>query len=56
MRGTKAKKIRREIYGDFAFHAPRRYGRSEKGTIVLWPKDGASVRRRAYKVAKRRAA
>jgi len=33
MRGTKAKAIRKRIYGDIPIKSRRRYARDEKGTI-----------------------
>ena len=47
MRGTVAKRIRREVYGDFSIKEPRKYGITKKGMIVV------SGLRRAYIDAKR---
>lgn len=33
MRGTVAKRLRREVFGDMSFRQPRRYFRDIKGTL-----------------------
>ncbi len=48
MRGSKAKKIRKLVYGDFSFHARRRYVITSKGTLMNHP-DGRRAKYLQYK-------
>jgi hypothetical protein len=57
MRGTVAKRLRREIYGDLSYREGRyavRTGRDSRGRRLLVGGIQADERRRAYQHAKRR--